>query len=314
MRTFTDHDLTVYAFDAKVWKQERNILRVIDTSSQSGEQLQLFKYTAASTTLIATYTVDFDGEVVIDMSEYIRVHANDSDRRVMVQNRVGNYVIVDFTVIGLINPANILIPQTASGMTIEPPSVMFRQLFAGLENAIKMESFTSVDTVIDMQAGVRFVRETIRANTPTAFRLNNMDSVKIGTYTISVKELEECRNYCAVRWVSFTGQTRLHVWEVVQRTTETAGAFELLTQDGSYDVVKGREDGFSLRLDGLNVYDYWYYSDICHSSNVDVTFDGQTWQRVNVTTKSVTLNEGDAGQLGTLLVELKYKKYDAVNM
>lgn len=36
MRTFTDHDLTVYAFDANVWKQERNILRVIDTSSQAG--------------------------------------------------------------------------------------------------------------------------------------------------------------------------------------------------------------------------------------------------------------------------------------
>lgn len=248
------------------------------------------------------------------MSEYIRVHANDRDRRVMVQNRVGYYVVIDFSVIGLINPANVLIPQTVTGMMIEPPSVMFRQLFSGQINSIAMEFFSEIRTVVYTSSSFHIVKKTVEANTPTTVNSNNMDSVNIGTYTISVKELESCRNYCAVRWVSFTGQTRLHTWEVVQRTTETAGAFELLTQDGSYNVVKGREDGFSLRLDGLNVYDYWYYSDICHSSNVEVSFDGQTWQRVNVTTKSVTLNEGDAGQFGTLLVELKYKKYDAVNM
>ncbi len=131
---------------------------------------------------------------------------------------------------------------------------------------------------------------------------------------IPIRPLMCGREYVAVRWVSCTGATRVHTWMVSKRKSESANNVNLLTQDGSYNVAKGRKDGFAIRLEGLMTYDYWYYSDVCYSSDVEVSFDGETWQRVNVVTKGVTLMDGDAGKLNNLEVELNYKEYDAVGM
>lgn len=316
MREFTDHDLTVRAFDANVWLQERNLLRVTDTSSQEGEQIKLYRVTglASTTTLIATYTVDRESEVVIDLTDYIRVHAGDSDRRVMVENRLGNYVVIDFTVIGLINPANVLIPGTVSGIIIEPPSVMFRQLFRDQKNAVAMEFYTSSDITVYTESSLHIVKKTVKANTPTTINSNSMDEVRFGTYKIRVKELDECKRYVAVRWVSFTGQTRLNVWELRDATQSADEAIKLETLDGSYNQIKGRTDGFKLYLDELTAYDYWYYSDIITSSKVEVMLDGQTWNQVEVTTKSATIPNTNQGNMNKLEIAVNWRNYDAVTM
>ena len=80
-----------------------------------------------------------------------------------------------------------------------------------------------------------------------------------------------------------------------------------------YDDVKGREDSFTIRLDGLNNYDLWYYADLITSSSVKVTLDGEKWQKVQVTEKNITLPDGEANN-GILEISLNYAKYDAVAM
>lgn len=313
MRTQTSGTLTVVAYDEAVWKQERNVLRVTDPNATVAAL-----YAPTLSDKLAEYTLDENHSVEIDLTDFIRAHATQMDVFVRTNGGAAQYTKPNYRVVGLINPANVLIPRTISGQPIEPPSVMYAQVFGGAANAIRMELCTREYAVFWTMRGSAEGATQLEPWQPSIVWEREMTHARLATQAktthFAIKQPEACKQYAAVRWVSFTGQTRLHVWEVVQSKTETDGTFELLTQDGAFNVVKGRKDGFALRLDGLNAYDVWYYSDVCHSSSVEVSLDGATWQRVNVTSKGVTVQDGNAGKTNTLLVELTYKKYDAVSM
>lgn len=135
-----------------------------------------------------------------------------------------------------------------------------------------------------------------------------------GTHSLKYKRRQNICGveYIKVKWVSFTGQEREHWFELTKRKQSTKDAFSLLPIDNEYVEIKGREDGFTLRLDRLNTYDLWYYSDVLQSSNVQVSFDSQIWYRVQVTDKAITLPDGEAGTNGVLEIAVNYKRYDAV--
>jgi hypothetical protein len=123
------------------------------------------------------------------------------------------------------------------------------------------------------------------------------------------------RTYASVEWISRTGALKRHTWEVVKVTDNTNGATEFLTADNSYHIMKGIEQGLTLRLDGLSRYDYWYYSDIVTSSDVrvavqeiDADFGDET--RVAVTTDSV--EQPDTSDFFTLEITIKYRRYDEI--
>lgn len=320
MRTIENSNDRAVCFDEKVWKQERQIIYFKHKSGTMQENIVRLSLNSTSNVL-ATYTLDENNEVEIDVSELIRMLGNTANTLYLwCGHSISSAIplLIPYTVVGLINPANVLIPRTISGQPIEPPSVMYAQVFDGLANAIRMELCASEYAVFYTVRGTGEGAYQLEPWQPITARHERMTHARFSTESkttkFAVKQPEACKQYAAVRWVSFTGQTRLHMWEIVQSKTETDGAFELLTQDGAFNVVKGRKDGFALRLDGLNAYDVWYYSDVCHSSSVEVSLDGQTWQRVNVTSKGVTVQDGNAGKTNTLLVELTYKKYDAVSM
>lgn len=306
MRTLTDGSLIVQAFDAGVWKQERNVLVITDTEVQA---VTLYRQ-AAQWQKLATYKLDDAGRVVIDLSDYVRVNQTGV---IVVEDDDQNAVFVDYNVVGLINPTNVLIPKNSMRI---PVLVSFPSVcFLPIDNVPTIFELRGVPAGSGWEAGSYDGNFEEGANEIP----NSVSSFNYGdmarNYGSKVLNPLECnKTYAAVRWVSFTGAIRCHTWEVVRSKTETSGAFELETADGSYNTIKGRVDGFSLRLDGLNDYDYWYYSDVCHSSSVEVSLDGVTWQRVDVTTKGVTIPDGNAGKLNTLIVELNYRKYDAVTM
>lgn len=338
MRTLQNGTLIVQAYDVDVWLQERNVLRVKDMNAT------IVGIGKNPSQLIATYTLDANKEAVIDLSDYIRANPGASDLHVRTNSTEMTVVNANYNVVGLINPKNVLVPyndmieriwadvagafgEDVSDLLIAPPSYMLASIAEDLALVFESGNFAAS---IWGDYGYQGAITKLLKNGNRRFEVlygrtfsieQDVVSYAIGaTYfddyfgKFNVQPLQCGITYAAVRWVSFTGQTRLHTFEVVQRKTETDGAFELLTPDGSFEVVKGRKDGFVLRLDGLNAYDYWYYSDVCHSSNVEVSLDGITWQRVNVTTKEVTTPDGDAGKANTLQVELTYRKYDAVNM
>lgn len=133
-------------------------------------------------------------------------------------------------------------------------------------------------------------------------------------HATTVKPLDCEHTYAAVRWVSATGLTRVHTFEVRDLTQTADETISLETPDGTYDQLRSRRDSFKLYLGGLNSYDYWYYSDVINSSTVEVSLDGENWRRVEVTTKSVTIPNANSGKLNNLDINVNWREYDAVAM
>lgn len=317
MRTLTSGTLTVQAYDEAVWKQERNVLRVTDTNATVAAL-----YSPTLSTKLAEYTLDENHSVEIDMTDYIRAHSDTYVRNVYISTSPTQTVNASYFVRGLINPEHVLMPNSdIKDFPVALPRCMFCGIF-GLSivpeylcmSALKTTFAMIIPGDITLQNATKSVPATVEI--PTDVKLVTITQSP-GNTTIAeyvIKQPEACKRYAAVRWVSFTGQTRLHTWEVTKAKTATRDAIELLTIDGSYHTLKGREDGFVLRLDGLNAYDMWYYADIITSSKVEVSMDGYTWQRVYITTKDITIPDGNAGKLNKLEVNCNWRKYDAITL
>lgn len=121
MRTLTQGSLVVTAYDYDVWQQEKNLLQIYDPNS-----------TNASLSIVgeslATYQLDDNHRCVIDMSDYIRAYGSTANIWVTTQPSEDSpqTVNVGYSVVGLINPDNVLIPISARrsdlGVSIIPPS------------------------------------------------------------------------------------------------------------------------------------------------------------------------------------------------
>lgn len=308
-----DGTLYVRAYDMRVWKQERNTIEAFDDTANTCELCW-----PTTSDVLARYTLDANHAVKIDLSDFIRLHSTGT-QNVYIKT-TGGVVNANYTVVGMINPAHMIIPPTRSGALIEPPSVMFRPISVLAAAQIRVEAYSVTDefTLSGGGAGV-----TVEPFYPTTFtpaqqhkliELTMYDEDTDIVTAYRVKQLECDKQYAAVRWTSATGQLRVHTFEVVKVKTATASSYELQDIDNFYNVVKGREDGFVLRLEGLNNYDYWYYSDMIHSSEVWLTLDGVEWQRVGVATKDVTIPDGNAGKTNVLEISVNYRRYDAVSM
>lgn len=124
---------------------------------------------------------------------------------------------------------------------------------------------------------------------------------------------QECgKQYAAVEWVSQYGVTRRHIFEVVKQTAAVDGVISIETIDNGWDERKGSVHGCTLRLEELNRYDYWYYSDLILADTAKITFDGVNWYTLQVTAKNYTLPNSDSGQLSTLEIPINYCRYDTI--
>lgn len=201
---------------------------------------------------------------------------------------------------------------------ISAPSVMYKQLNSAAD-PIRFE-------LADGGSGYEWTTGSIQfpplAEEPIEFARaieipSGADSVEFLHLTdmhfrYPLKELECGKRYAEVEWVSFTGQTRRHVFEVVKLTEETTNEVSLETLTNEYDVRKNRRVSFSLRLEGLTAFDYWYYSDLVTSSSVKVSLSGTNYRQVQVTAKKSTTPETSAGKPLTLEIPINYVKYDTL--
>jgi len=225
-------------------------------------------------------------------------------------------VNANYNPVGLINPQNVLIPRTTTGVAMEPPSVMYAPIAAGL---FRLEVCTADDMVVIVKEAVREAIFDVNGWSPaivsTSGTAREVDIIfEDATDVFPLTALDSCKRYCAVRWQSFTGLTRVHTFEVRDTTQETSETIKLETLDGTYNQVKGRTDGFTLYLDGLNAYDYWYYGDVITSSKVEVSMDGVNWRQVEVTTKSLKVPNTSEGKANKLEIAVNWRNYDAVTM
>ena len=295
-----------------LWKQERIILYV-----QARGQVKFYTDLEGSAAIpIATYEVVTRDEIYIDITDYVRAYDNVGHLYIMDVDASVTYD-VEVDVKGLINPAGVLIPEREDGDSpteISAPSVMLAP-FAGLQIAFEMWSADPTafanGTIkqLPSESVQAYARAVEIANTTTRLQFLHVQNI---VRTIDLLPLSCEHKHACVEWVSFSGQIRRHVFEISKATVETGDTVELANILNEWTEIKGRVDGFTLRLENLDRYDLWYYSDLITSSRARVTIDGVTWYTVHVDEDAYTLPESNAGRLSKLEIPVKFRKYDAV--
>lgn len=331
MRTISGTYTSVNAFDAQAYKQERLLLSFNGLVSSQGiptaKKVRFWASGGSSfASPIAIYALDANYKCTIDMSDYIRTYGGfgDSYNLYLAQETSTgtqlDLLTIPYVVIGLINPASVVIPAhelTGTGVygaVIVPPRKMIAAgtlLTSGVRCEWRPNAAGWTLNQYDI-TGAIIGSSTPASPSMTLNQLATKISLEKGGAFVRALQPQKCgTEYAAVEWVSYTGATRRHVLEVVKKTIAAADNYALMTADNSYNEVKGRVDGMTLRIDGLDAYDYWYYADMLTSSKVRVCLDGTNWAQVQVTTKNATIPDGNAGN-GKLEITINWKRYDAV--
>lgn len=314
---------TNFSFANGYWMAERALITIKDATQNGDVQLRVqVRYLSGGwiTRIDVKYITDDNGNLAIDVSDALRMYKNMLGVRVRVKDiQQAAETIQNVQIMGLANPSKLLMPESPNlsaqnGQIIMPPQRMLQVL-----DTIAECYFTqpSLFTIANVDNG-SFVDENKRA-------IQFNDKLQIARNGTIIAEYQaeivtnQCRLYAVVEWVSMTGVTRRHTFWVIKPEIEVADKYDLMTTDNSYNEIKGHEDGCTLMIDGLNAYDIWYYSDLAMSSEVRVTiYNGAGLTLTNmpalITTKKVTMPDGDGGNWGSVEFECKYKRYDAVTM
>ena len=298
-------ELTSVVGTQKIWKQERFIVH--DTHYTARRFYTNLHGSAASP--LAVYT---GVGVYMDITDYIRTYPTVATLYFADDQDPTDITSISVSVVGLISPASVFIPyhylEQYDALVI-PPSRMYC-LFDQHTDDVKAEFYATSGTWTVSGEG------TIAANKRYVGQIYGAFTLSDGTHTqtIAPRPMQCGIDYALVEWVSFTGVTRRHWMEISKIKTDVADAYSLVPMDSEYITIKGRVDGFTIKMDGLSRYDLWYYADIITSSKVQVSIDGgTTFNRVQVTTNNITLPDGDAGD-GKIEIGLNWKHYDAVAM
>lgn len=295
------------------WKAERFIVKWTTTAAEV-----IFGYqNGAEEVEVATYQTA-NGGVIIDITNFVRAYP---ERNSLIFSDSTRLRAVTFNVAGLINPAGVLIPERDDDdfCAISAPSLMLAP-FGSLQLTFEMwasagesSNFSNGrvkekpgDTVQNFARSVTLAHATERVE----FCLLNASAYR----AVDIQPLSCERTYACVEWVSFTGATRRHVFEISKAEVEMGDVVSLANILNEWTEIKGRVDGFTLRLENLDRYDLWYYSDLITSGRVRVTIDGTNWYDVHVDENAYTLPESNAGKLSTLEIPVKFRKYDAVSL
>lgn len=313
---------TNFSFANGYWMAERALITITDATQNGNVRMQVqVRYFSGGwiTRVDVTYIADEDGNLVIDVSDALRMYKNMLGIRVRVKDiEQAAETMQKVKIMGLANPMKLLMPESPNlsiqyGQIIMPPQRMLQVL-----DSVAECYFTQPSQFTIANEEGSFVDENKRA-------IQFHDRLQIAHNGTIVAEYQsefatkQCRLYAVVRWVSMTGVTRSHTFWIIKPEIEVSDKYDLLTNDNSYKEIKGHEDGCTLMIDGLTAYDIWYYSDLAMSSDVRVAiYNGAGYSSgltpALITTKKVTMPDGDGGKLGSVEFECKYKRYDAVAM
>lgn len=287
------------------WQAERLLVKMQTSSNEV-----LFGYYEGGVyNQLAQYT-PVNGEVDIDVTDFVRAYPS----RVMYFYDTSVTRLVNVEIVGRINPAGVLIPKHPL-LDAQVPALVIppQKMLLDVQNsAFVMAEFYSANPALwDVQGFAQWSEDERNLTNFNTAGFTLFDGIVSENYRPELAD--PCRPIALVEWQSFSGAQRKHVFYIVKQTNETAETIKLENMLNEYTEIKGEEDGFSLLLEDLTRYDFWYYADIITSSRVRVSIDGgATFHDVEVTDKKYTVPESDAGRLATLEVTIKFRKYDTI--
>lgn len=321
--TIISRELSVaYNFSNGIWTQQKNVLRISIAGATESKRVSIEIYSDE----YVEYVTDNSGRVTVDLSDMVRGKSQGDTIFLLVEYE-NLSVGITGEVLGLIDPLEMIIPQSTSdamlaeAAIIAPPHKWLQPVF-GLDDCVEfyikpdmgyMQFLYSVDggssnIIKPLASGLQTLEIPVDVSGMSLVRVDG--AIFAQRYTRSA--LLCGRTYAAVQWMSRAGRIKRHTLEVVRVTYSTDGVTGFQSALG-FEVTKGQAVGFTLRLQGLTRYDYWYYSDIITSSDVrvavseqDVSFGDETRVQV-VTSKAVVADSAGAYDLE---IEVKYKRYD----
>ncbi|MEE1132634.1 MAG: hypothetical protein UHX00_13515 [Caryophanon sp.] len=292
-------------FDYNVYLQEQPTIKVLSKNNRA--------VLVGLGSDIVSYTPDENKMVFINLTDYMSVFGDGS---IGVGTPVSSRIDVNYRVVGMVSPENMIIPRINDIQDFVPiiqPSKMYALPF-GLYGRVSVWNNGQFD---DVYYGA-FQSKTLPLS-PLASNLEIKEGLFVSCgdikYSTHISPLSCGRTYAAVQWATRWGGVNVMTFEVVDVKQTQENIVELSSRFNGFNVRKGYVQSFVLRLSGLNKYDYWYYSDIITSNDVrvavneiDANFGDAT--RVDVITKSVTIPNSNG--LYSLELEIKYKRYDRV--
>lgn len=292
-------------FDYNVYLQEQPTIEVLSKNNR-----EVFVGLGSD---VVSYTPDENKMVYVNLTDYMSVFGDGS---IGVGTPVSSRIDVNYLVVGMVSPENMIIPRINDIQDFVPiiqPSKMYALPF-GLYGSVSVWNNGQSD---DVYYGA-FQSQTLPL-IPLASNLEIKEGLFVSCgdikYSTHISPLSCGRTYAAVQWATRWGGVNVMTFEVVDVKQTQENIVELSSRFNGFNVRKGYVQSFVLRLSGLNKYDYWYYSDIITSNDVrvavneiDANFGDET--RVDVTTKSVTIPNSNG--LYSLELEIKYKRYDRV--
>lgn len=309
-------------FDAtEYWLSDRLLVLVQVNGQETGTE-ELLLYCAPIGWV--PYALDTNRYCIMDLTDIVRTYQGQTISIGWGQHPIpqeDEAVIIRTGALGLINPAGVLIPEREDDdlCAINAPSVMLApfgslqivfEMWASDENSYYFATGRVKENPGDtVQNFARTVTLSHDTNHVEFWHLND-DAYRV----LDIQPLSCERTYACVEWVSFTGQTRRHIFEISKAEVDSDEVISLENLANQWTEIKGRVDCFNLRLENLNRYDLWYYSDIITSSRVRVTIDGVNWYDVQVNGTKYVIPETNAGKFSTLEIPIKFRRYDAVIM
>ena len=274
-----------------------------------------------------TYCADADGKLTIDITDFVRVYRfsefeflDANDKNIMGgEFSFCNGGGVDGSILAR-DPHFAHIPAHDGniGALIVPPSKILK---LGI-----FEWYTERGNWKLTAASSEFL-DNRRLQIDDACTFTN--DVTKELFTRNVTPLDCERRYARVFWLSQFGIMRHAYFEVIEFKQATKDDFELLRPTKELNSTKGMMQSVKLRLDGLDLYDLWYYGDVIFSGDVQVLVLDQNNEEPKtiytdelnvdrlhavVTDKNITVPTGDKGFDGKLEITLNTREYDAVIM
>lgn len=278
----------------------------------------------------------------IDITDIIRAYDGSMPINLTIQNEEGAIVhqaIYIPQLIGNINPNNMIIPKSeetttlanfleleeSEGIIIPPTNILASQW--GNRLIFDMNTINRI-LPIGYQMKAYINGNEHRYGSPLGLNAGDvleLTCIKRGVveqrfYETTIRPLDCSRRYAMVQWTGRSGNMKIATWEIAGVTDEQDGAIEILHPLNAYDIRMGLTERMTLRIENLNAYDYWYYSDIITSPDVRVAVNSSAFvggtimdnAKVAVITKNSKQRDGNAGQFNTLNVDIKYKRYDSI--
>lgn len=150
------------------------------------------------------------------------------------------------------------------------------------------------------------------------------DNFGIGDLVGFAEEVSDPREVAIVRYTNKLGTQNIAYFKPRKHKISVADTREIETLTNGFYQQKGEEIECELYIDGVDAYTYSYYADILTSPKVEVSMYLYTVKKLpapqyewlfvpcEVTTKNLTLPDGNDGKLHEFAFTIKYYQHDTI--